>query len=84
MLVLFLISVLSRALHSLARIGDELFVEPSADELVFRTVNMAQSAYGAVTFQKRFFSCYLYGDSSDDEAKCKIAMKVRLFNYKFS
>lgn len=61
----------------LAKIGDEMYVNPQQEFISFRTVNMAKSAYSDVTFHKNFFSYYILGDIEEEEAqKCKISMRV--------
>lgn len=64
----------------LAKIGDEMYVNPQQEFISFRTVNMAKSAYSDFIFHKNFFSYYSLGDLEEEEAqKCKISMRVRLF-----
>lgn len=61
----------------LAKIGDEIYVNPQEESISFRTVNMAKSAYSDFTFHKNFFSYYTLGDLEEEEAhKCKISMRV--------
>lgn len=73
----YLISVLVRGLHSLARIGDDLYVEPIEDRLCFRTVNSSQSAYSSVVFFLPFFNHYKCEfDAEEGVGKCKLSMKV--------
>jgi len=61
----------------LAKIGDEMYVNPQEESISFRTVNMAKSAYSDFTFHKNFFSYYILGDLEEEEAqKCKISMRV--------
>lgn len=68
---------LAKAIHMLAKIGDEMYVNPQQEFISFRTVNMAKSAYSDVTFHKNFFSYYTLGDLEEEEAqKCKISMRV--------
>lgn len=52
------IKVFARAIHSLAKIGEELYVDPSIDGLAIRTVNSSRSAFVSYTFKPSFFSSY--------------------------
>lgn len=70
--------VLCRGLHSLSRIGDELYVEPTEEGMCFRTVNAAQSAYSSLFFNLSFFSKYKSEFESEDGGTSKIAMKVSI------
>ncbi|XP_014253990.1 cell cycle checkpoint control protein RAD9A [Cimex lectularius] len=75
------VKILARAFHSLSKIGDEMFIEPSENELVFRTTNMAQSACAEFRIWRSFFSSYIFNEN-DLEAKCKITMKSCLSVFK--
>lgn len=69
---------MAKAIHTLAKIGDEMYVNPLQESISFRAINMAKSAYCDFTFQKSFFSYYTLGDLEEEEAqKCKISMRVR-------
>ncbi|XP_066940446.1 cell cycle checkpoint control protein RAD9A isoform X6 [Macrobrachium rosenbergii] len=77
------IKVFGRAVHSLAKIGDELYVEPGPSGISFRTVNAARSAFVCFHFGSGFFSYYDEGFSvqkecsvSEEAVKCKVAMKA--------
>lgn len=78
------VEILGRALHSLARIGDELYLEPLNGGLTFRTVHSNHSVYAEVHFTNQFFSYYncpvqSQGQGEDDDAlKCRINMKSYL------
>lgn len=61
-------------MHSLARIGDDLFLEFKNDGMIIRTVNSAQSAYSTFTFNEHFF--HSFSVDINDSVKCKISMKV--------
>ena len=80
----FFCTVLARAIHSLAKIGDELHIEPSPDGLILKTVNSSRSAYSAFKFHIPFFLNYHYTSESildpnpeeEQVIKCKLPMKV--------
>ncbi|XP_018395540.1 PREDICTED: cell cycle checkpoint control protein RAD9A [Cyphomyrmex costatus] len=70
------VKILAKAIHTLAKIGDEMYVNPQEESISFRTVNMAKSAYSDFTFHRSFFSYYILGDLEEEEAqKCKISMR---------
>ena len=81
--------VLARAIHSLAKMGDELHIEPSPDGLVLKTVNSSKSAYGDYRFHLPFFlsfSCISENtvnpnDGEEQVIKCKLPMKVYTYSY---
>ena len=50
--------VLARAIHSLAKIGEELYIDPCDEGLAFRTVNSNRAAFVSYTFKPSFFSSY--------------------------
>uniref|UniRef100_A0A3P9IDJ4 Cell cycle checkpoint control protein n=1 Tax=Oryzias latipes TaxID=8090 RepID=A0A3P9IDJ4_ORYLA len=67
------VKVLAKAIHSLSRIGDELYVEPQEDGLALRSVNSSRSAYACFLFAPLFFSRYSIPDGRN--FRCKIAIK---------
>ncbi|XP_029296964.1 cell cycle checkpoint control protein RAD9A isoform X1 [Cottoperca gobio] len=67
------VKVLAKAIHSLSRIGDELYVEPQEDGLALRSVNSSRSAYACFLFAPLFFSRYTI--SSGHAFRCKMAIK---------
>nr|SVE74334.1 EOG090X0A9P [Daphnia barbata] len=77
------VKVLARAIHSLAKIGDELHIEPTANGLTLKTVNASKSAYSAFNFHIPFFLDYchlsentVHADPEEDTViKCKLPMK---------
>ncbi|MBW03492.1 Cell cycle checkpoint control protein RAD9A, partial [Eschrichtius robustus] len=69
------VKVLGKAVHSLSRIGDELYLEPLEDGLSFRTVNSSRSAYACFLFAPLFFQQYQAATPGQDPLRCKILMK---------
>lgn len=67
------VKVLAKAVHSLSRIGDELYVEPQEDGLALRSVNSSRSAYACFLFSPLFFSRYT--TNCDNSFRCKMAIK---------
>ncbi|XP_051001768.1 cell cycle checkpoint control protein RAD9A [Acomys russatus] len=69
------VKVLGKAVHSLSRIGDELYLEPLKDGLSLRTVNSSRSAYACFLFAPLFFQQYQASSPGQDLLRCKILMK---------
>ncbi|XP_067685988.1 cell cycle checkpoint control protein RAD9A-like [Haliotis asinina] len=76
------LKVFGRAIHSLSKIGDELYIEPMEEGLALRTVNSSRSAYACFLFSPSFFQHYDDGsglssseDSDEDGFRCKLGMK---------
>ncbi|ELT91717.1 hypothetical protein CAPTEDRAFT_148357 [Capitella teleta] len=73
------VKVFGRAVHSLSKIGEEIYFEPLDDGLALRTVNLSRSAFASFIFRPSFFSIYDDGHATlrndDDVLKCKIGMK---------
>ncbi|XP_038554566.1 cell cycle checkpoint control protein RAD9A isoform X1 [Micropterus salmoides] len=67
------VKVLAKAIHSLSRIGDELYVEPQEDGLALRSVNSSRSAYACFLFTPLFFNRYTI--PSGHTFRCKMAIK---------
>ncbi|XP_051682586.2 cell cycle checkpoint control protein RAD9A isoform X2 [Oryctolagus cuniculus] len=68
-------AVLGKAVHSLSRIGDELYLEPMEEGLSLRTVNSSRSAYACFLFAPLFFQQYQAATPGQDPLHCKILMK---------
>lgn len=69
------VKVLGKAVHSLSRIGEELYLEPLEDGLSLRTVNSSRSAYACFLFAPLFFQLYQAATPGQDPLRCKILMK---------
>ncbi|XP_076434773.1 uncharacterized protein LOC143274745 [Babylonia areolata] len=78
------LKVFGRAIHSLAKIGDELYFEPLEQGLSLRTVNSSRSAYACFLFFPSYFQHYDDGrkqteasssEDDDEGLRCKIIMK---------
>ncbi|XP_040826696.1 cell cycle checkpoint control protein RAD9A isoform X1 [Ochotona curzoniae] len=69
------VKVLGKAVHSLSRIGDELYLEPLEDGLSLRTVNSSRSAYACFLFAPLFFQQYQAAAPGQGLLRCKILMK---------
>ncbi|KAK7505982.1 hypothetical protein BaRGS_00002704 [Batillaria attramentaria] len=76
------LKVFGRAIHSLAKIGDELYFEPLEQGLTLRTVNSSRSAYACFLFFPSYFQHYDdgsrncdSGDSEEEGLRCKLTMK---------
>ncbi|CAJ1058440.1 cell cycle checkpoint control protein RAD9A [Xyrichtys novacula] len=67
------VKVLAKAIHSLSRIGEELYVEPQEDGLALRSVNSSRSAYACFLFAPLFFSRFT--TPSGQTFRCKMAIK---------
>ncbi|XP_051158632.1 cell cycle checkpoint control protein RAD9A [Leptopilina boulardi] len=77
------IKILAKAIHALAKIGDEMYVQPQEDSISFRAVSMSNSAYANFTMFKNYFSYYTFGDLQDEDTlKCKISMRCAIGVFK--
>jgi len=82
------VKIFGKAVHTLAKIGDELYLEPLEIGLAVRTVNSSRSAYAGFNFAPSFFLGYetnLAGAGGNDDAsrfKGKIAVRSVLFVFK--
>uniref|UniRef100_A0A0A9WPV6 Cell cycle checkpoint control protein RAD9A n=1 Tax=Lygus hesperus TaxID=30085 RepID=A0A0A9WPV6_LYGHE len=74
--------IIARAVNSLAKIGDEVFIECSDDGIVFRTVNIAQSAFVEYRMFRSFFSTYIFDVDDEQDTGCKVTMKSFLSVFK--
>eukprot|EP00794_Sanderia_malayensis_P014066 gene14067-15532_t len=84
----FFIQVFGRSIHSLSKIGDELYIEATTNGLALRTVNSARSAFGCFLYNESFFCEYFieptdYKDDDNEQVlKWKIPMKSCLGVFK--
>ncbi|KAM6358954.1 cell cycle checkpoint control protein RAD9A isoform 2-T2 [Alca torda] len=71
------VKVFGRAVHSLSRIGDELYLEPTENGLSLRAVNSSRSAFASFLFAPFFFQRYEAGGPQADAElfRCKVLMK---------
>lgn len=65
--------VLAKAIHSLSKIGEELYLEPVEDGLSLRAVNSSRSAFACFLLSPLFFQ--RYQASSDHAFRCKMPIK---------
>uniref|UniRef100_A0A3B3ZIS1 Cell cycle checkpoint control protein RAD9A n=1 Tax=Periophthalmus magnuspinnatus TaxID=409849 RepID=A0A3B3ZIS1_9GOBI len=68
------VKAFGRAIHALARLGDELWLDPMAKGLALRSVNSAHSAYSCFFFSSLFFHQY-NTDKGSEPIKCKLHSK---------
>ncbi|XP_026855128.2 cell cycle checkpoint control protein RAD9A isoform X1 [Electrophorus electricus] len=67
------VKVLAKAIHSLSRIGEELYLEPMEDGLTLRAVNSSRSAFACFMLSPLFFQRY---QAPPDQAfHCKMPIK---------
>lgn len=50
--------VIARAIHSLAKIGEDLYLDPNEEGLAIRAANSGKSAFVSYFFKASFFSAY--------------------------
>ncbi|XP_062856278.1 cell cycle checkpoint control protein RAD9A [Trichomycterus rosablanca] len=67
------VKVLAKAIHSLSRIGEELYLEPTEDGLTLRTVNSSRSAFACFLLSPLFFQ--KYQTPPDQTFRCKMPVK---------
>ncbi|XP_063046779.1 cell cycle checkpoint control protein RAD9A [Engraulis encrasicolus] len=67
------VKVLAKAIHSLSRIGDELYFEPQDDGLGLRTVNSSRSAFASFLLSPLFFQ--RFQTSPGHSFRCKMPIK---------
>uniref|UniRef100_A0A8B9RAJ1 Cell cycle checkpoint control protein n=1 Tax=Astyanax mexicanus TaxID=7994 RepID=A0A8B9RAJ1_ASTMX len=67
------VKVLAKAIHSLSKIGEELYLEPVEDGLTLRAVNSSRSAFACFLLSPLFFQ--RYQAPSDHAFRCKMPIK---------
>ncbi|KAJ8262507.1 hypothetical protein GJAV_G00167230 [Gymnothorax javanicus] len=67
------VKVLATAIHSLSRIGEELYLESQEDGLALRTVNSSRSAFASFHFAPLFFQ--RYSPCQGSTFRCKMTVK---------
>ncbi|NXA03961.1 RAD9B protein, partial [Sapayoa aenigma] len=79
------LAVFGRAIHAIARIGDEFWFDPLEKGLALRSVNSSRSAYAYVFFSSMFFQHYCCTAVSEPCGKekqlplpCKLVIKAVL------
>ena len=91
------LKIFARAVHSLAKIGDDLYLDAGERGLDISTINSSRSAYATYSFRAAFFSSYEppppsevaeedenedVDDPGGDKSKCKVAMKGAVWVFK--
>ncbi|XP_036616105.1 cell cycle checkpoint control protein RAD9B [Trichosurus vulpecula] len=76
------VKVFGRAIHALARISEDLWLDPTERGLALRSVNSSRSAYASVLFPTSFFQLYQWSATPEIcdsnmplRLKCKLGMK---------
>ncbi|XP_076344818.1 cell cycle checkpoint control protein Rad9 isoform X2 [Tachypleus tridentatus] len=72
------VKVFGRAIHALAKIGEDIYIEPEKAGLFLQTVNSARSAYACFCLSPHFFAIYEEGCG----IKWKVAMKSCMMAFK--
>jgi len=79
------VKLLGKAIHCLAKVGDEVYLEPTKDSLALRTVNSCRSAYATFNFGSSFFSAIeqtgAKGNSITEE-RCKVMVRSLLLAFR--
>eukprot|EP00092_Neocalanus_flemingeri_P099441 GFUD01126847.1.p1 GENE.GFUD01126847.1~~GFUD01126847.1.p1 ORF type:complete len:393 (-),score=161.67 GFUD01126847.1:126-1304(-) len=79
------VKLLGKAIHCLAKIGDDVYLEPTRDSLALRTVNSSRSAYATFNFGSSFFSVIeqtrAKGDSMEED-RCKVMVRSLLLAFR--
>ena len=73
------VKLFAKAIHSLAKLGTDIYIEPLEDGLAIKTVNSSRSAYASYLFMQPVFEIYEQKCSDqEDNFKCKVAVKTLL------
>lgn len=84
---------LGKAIQALAKVGEEIYIEPQSDSLSFKTVNSSRSAVMTFKFYEDFFAEYVEKSKEDLEridpestsqnpSKCRLMMRSILMVFK--
>jgi len=76
------VKLLAKAVHSLARVGDDIYIEPAASFLSLRAVNSSRSAYATYNFASHFFSHVEAGGGEGEEVRCKVMVRSLLLAFR--
>eukprot|EP00095_Tigriopus_kingsejongensis_P001639 snap_masked-scaffold121_size336169-processed-gene-2.1 protein:Tk01639 transcript:snap_masked-scaffold121_size336169-processed-gene-2.1-mRNA-1 annotation:"cell cycle checkpoint control protein rad9a" len=76
------VKAFARAIHALAKIGEELYLVPQTDGLALRTINSSKSAFASFLFNPNFFSVYDEETLPEDSNNCKITMRSAVAVFK--
>ncbi|GJQ81317.1 hypothetical protein Trydic_g20530 [Trypoxylus dichotomus] len=79
------IKIMNKALHALAKIGDELYIEAKSDYLQFATINQSKTSYITFNFHNIFFSTYELRQCTVNPTAvltCKLYIKAMLNIFK--
>jgi len=79
------VKLFGKAIHCLAKIGDEVYLEPEKDSLSLRTVNSSRSAYATFKFGINFFATIEQSKSKErslEEEQCKVMMRSLLLAFR--
>jgi len=77
------IKLFGKAIHSLAKIGDEIYIEPGGgNELALRAVNSSRSAYATFNFSSSFFSSASVDGDAGGEGRCKVMVRSLLLAFR--
>lgn len=75
------VKLFAKAIHCLAKLGSEIYIEPLDDGLAVKTVNSSRSAYASFLFLPSVFQTYEnqpHNSDDDENFKCKVAVKTLL------
>lgn len=70
----YFVLVFAKALHALAKVGDNLYIEASESNLMFISFNLRKTVFVKYIFNENFFS--YYEATEKQNVICKIQMKT--------
>lgn len=75
----YFLIVLGKALHTLAKIGDEIYFEAQENQVVLSSVNAATTEFGWFKLLRQFFTDYYIADNlSKTETPDETAIGVKI------